>query len=184
VLTGERDPDVAVGRLGVLEVLHHLPHGSQVRWADKPHGPLLSAGSPKEVLAAIVAATRHHGGRNEVESEADLLLGSRSACRVVGMVSPVKRDPFASTSRATPNPTTQFGSRRMQRAMWADIDQRDLALVQAAQEGFRPAIRCSPACRSRSKSPCNQTGGPERPPFWRIGAFSLEGNEDNEAGIR
>jgi hypothetical protein len=56
----------------------------------------ITAGSPKQVLTAITAAVEQRGGRPEVlgESEAELLLGSRSTYRMLGMVSPVKSRPI------------------------------------------------------------------------------------------
>jgi hypothetical protein len=55
-----------------------------------------TTGSPKVVLAAIVAAVEQRGGRTEDigETEADLLMGSRTAYRLLGMVSPVKTRPI------------------------------------------------------------------------------------------
>ena len=56
----------------------------------------ITPGSPAEALTAIVAAVKRRGGRTEAlgETEAVLLLGSRSAYRMLGMVSPVKTRPI------------------------------------------------------------------------------------------
>jgi len=56
----------------------------------------ITPGSPKEVLAAIVAVAEQRGGRIEVvgDTEAELLLGSRSTYRMLGMVSSVKSRPI------------------------------------------------------------------------------------------
>jgi hypothetical protein len=56
----------------------------------------VTPGTPKQVLAAIAAAVEQRGGRTEGlgETEAELLLGSRSTYRMLGMVSPVKSRPI------------------------------------------------------------------------------------------
>jgi len=56
----------------------------------------VTPGSLKQVLAAITAAVEQRGGRTEGlgETEAELLLGSRSTYRMLGMVSPVKSRPI------------------------------------------------------------------------------------------
>ncbi len=56
----------------------------------------ITPGSASDVLAAIVAAAVERGGRTDVsgETEAELLLGSRSTYRMLGMVSPVSSRPI------------------------------------------------------------------------------------------
>jgi hypothetical protein len=56
----------------------------------------VTPGSPEKVLATITAAVEQRGGRTEGlgETEAVLLLGSRSTYRMLGMVSPVKSRPI------------------------------------------------------------------------------------------
>ena len=77
----------------------------------------ITPGSPAEALTAIVAAVKRRGGRTEAlgETEAVLLLGSRSAYRMLGMVSPVKTNESGSTWLPRWTPTTQFGSQRTRR---------------------------------------------------------------------
>jgi hypothetical protein len=59
---------------------------------------------PKAVLVTIVAAAKRRGGRTEVleETEAEVLLGSPSAYRMLGMMSPVKTRPIRLHVVATP----------------------------------------------------------------------------------
>ena len=55
----------------------------------------MSLGSPDVVLSALVSAAERRGARTEVRSdaEADLVLGSRSTYRMLGMWSPIKSRP-------------------------------------------------------------------------------------------
>ena len=81
---GTRGPDrIPLTHAGLFGAL-----GTQ-RVVDHP-------GSPAEALTAIVATVKRRGGRTEAlgETEAVLLLGSRSAYRMLGMVSPVKTRPI------------------------------------------------------------------------------------------
>jgi len=48
-LSCQRGPNIVVCRFSPLEAVHHLLHGGRVRWAHKPHGPLLSGGTAGQV---------------------------------------------------------------------------------------------------------------------------------------